>query len=249
MRKMQVILLIVVLIAIGIGGTAWLACGGWKQVGTHFDDDYASADAITEIRVTGTVSVQVRPGNGPGVEIHRTARYLNAFHSRPGRTHRIDAGVLTLGGDDSSTFSVMEYVVTLPAGVRVTGETDNGSLDLTGVSSVDVKSVRGSVTVTDASGDVAMRSTLGSVTGNHLRSGSIVASTSLGSISLELAEPANVDARTSWGALKVTVPRDSYRVDAKTGAGGSDIAVPNDPNGRYQLVLRTDLGKLELAAA
>lgn len=249
MRKMQAILLVVVVIAIGIGGAAWLACGGWKQIGTHFDDDYASADAISELRVTGEVSLELRPSTTAGVEIHRTARYLNAFHSRPGRTHRIDGGVLTLGGDDSSMFSVMEYVVTLPAGVRVTGETDNGSLDLTGVSSVDVTSHRGSVTVTDATGDVTMRSTLGSVAGKHLRSGSIVASTTLGSVSLELAEPGNVEARTSWGALKVIVPRASYRVDARTGAGGSDIGVPNDPSGRYVLALRTDLGKLELAAA
>ncbi len=249
MRKMQAILLIIAVVAIGIGGAAWLACGGWKQIGTHFDDDYASADAISEIRATGAVSLEVRPSATVGVEVHRTARYLNGFHSRPGRTHRIGGGVLTLGGDASSTFSVMEYVVTLPAGVRVTGWTDNGSFDLTGVSSVDVKSQRGSVKVTDATGDVAIRSTLGSLTGKRLRSGSIVASTTLGSVSLELAEPGNVDAKTSWGALEVTVPRASYRVDAQTGAGGSDIGVPNDPNGRYRLVLRTDLGKLELAAA
>jgi hypothetical protein len=247
MRKVQAILLIIVVVAVGVGSTAWLCCGGWKQVGTHFDDDYSSAEAITEIRVTGTVSLELRPSTTPGVEIHRTARYLNPLHSRPGRTHRIDGGVLTLGGD-SAMFSVMEYVVTLPAGVRVSGETDNGSLDLAGVSSVDVKAERGSITVSDATGDVTMRSSLGSVTGKNLRSGSIVATSSLGAVELDLAEPGNVDAETSCGAVTVNVPPGSYRVDAQTGVGGSEIGIASDPEGRYRLVLRTSLGKLRLAS-
>lgn len=249
MRKMQAILLIIVVIAAAVGGVGWLCCGGWKQIGAHFEDDYASAEHVGEVRVTGDVSVELRPSTTAGVEIHRTARYLNAFHSRPARTHRIEGSVLTLGGDDSSMFSVMEYIVTVPAGVRVTGETDNGSLDLAGVSSVDVKSNRGSVTVSDATGDVTMRASLGAVVGRHLRSGSVVASSTLGSISLELEQPANVDAQTSWGALDVTVPRGSYRVDAQTGMGGSEIGIANDANSRYGLLLHTNLGKLRVVGA
>jgi hypothetical protein len=248
MRKMQAILLIIVVVAVGFVGTAWLCCGGWKQVGTHFDDDYASAEAITEIRVTGTVSLALRPTTTPGVEIHRTARYLNPLQSRPGRTHQIEGDVLMLGGD-SPMFSIMEYVVALPAGVRVTGATDNGSLDLAGVSSVDVRAERGSITVSDATGDVTMRSSLGSVTGKNLRSRSIVATSSLGSVELDLAQPANVEPETSFGALVVNVPPGSYRVDARTGLGGSEIGIASDPNGRYLLDLRTSLGKLRLASA
>jgi hypothetical protein len=249
MRKMQAIVVIIAVLAVTLGGAAWLCCGGWKQIGTHFEDDYASAGSISDVRVTGSVSVELRPSSSPGVAIHRTARYLNAFHSRPARTHRIDGTVLTLGGDDSSMFSVMEYVVTLPAGVRVTGETDNGSLDLTGVSTVDVKAERGSITVSGATGDVTMRSSLGSVTGKHLRSGSVVASSSLGAVELELDVPANVNAETACGAVTVAVPRGSYRVDALTGMGGAEIGIANDPSGRYHLILHANLGKLRLVGA
>jgi len=249
MRKMNIILLVVGVIVILSTVMTWLAIGGWKQLGTHFEDDTSSPMAISEIRVAGTsVEVQVRPGATSGVEVHRTARYLNPFHDRPGPTSRIDGGVLTLGGDDSCTFCVIEYVVEAPAGVRVTGEVTSGSLDLSGVSTVDVKTTSGSVTITDATGDVNVRTGSGSITATGLRSG-VVVTTGSGSLSVALATPASVQATTSSGSLDLTVPASAYRVQTTSGSGGADIGIANDPNGRYLLTLHAGSGHIKLATS
>lgn len=249
MRKMNIFLLVVGVIVIFSTVMTWLAIGGWKQLGTHFEDDASSPAAISEIRVTGSsVEVQVRPGAASGVEIHRTARYLNRFHDRPEPTSRIEGGVLTLGGDDSCTFCVIEYVVEAPAGVRVTGEVTSGSLDLTGVSTVDVKTTSGAVTITDATGEVTVRTGSGSISAKGLRS-NVVASTGSGSLSVALAAPCNVQATTSSGSLDLTVPASAYRVETTSGSGGADIGITNDPNGSYLLTLHAGSGHIKLATS
>jgi hypothetical protein len=249
MRKMNIFLLVIGAIVIFSTAMTWLAIGGWKQIGTHFEDDTSSPAAISEIHVTGTsVEVQVRPSATSGVEVHRTARYLNPFHNRPGPTSRIDGGVLTLGGDDGCTFCVIEYVVEAPAGVRVTGEVTSGSLDLSGVSTVDVKTTSGSVTITDATGDVNARTGSGSIIATGLRSG-VVASTGSGSLSLALMTPASVQATTSSGSLDLTVPASAYRVQTTSGSGGADIGIANDPNGRFLLALQAGSGHIKLATS
>lgn len=249
MRKMNIIVLVVGVIVVLVAGTGWLACGGWKSIGVSFDDDSSSDVAISEIRVTGkSVAAEVRPGTGPGVEIHRTARYLNRFHDRPAPTHRIEGTVLLLGGDDACTFCAIEYVVLAPSGVRVTADVATGSLDLTGVSTVDVKVATGSVTVADATGNVTMRADTGSITGKGLRSDAVVATAKTGAISLDLATPADVEATTGTGAVDVTVPAAAYRVEASTGLGDLKLAIPNDPSGPHRLALRTSVGRVTLAA-
>jgi hypothetical protein len=249
MRKMNIFLLVIGVIVIFSTVMTWLAIGGWKQLGTHFADDISSPAAISEIHVTGTsVEVQVRPGATSGVEIHRTARYLNPFHDRPGPTSRIEGGVLTLGGDDSCTFCVFEYVVEAPAGVRVTGEVTSGSFDLSAVSTVDVKTTSGSVTINDATGDVNVQTGSGSISAKGLHSG-VVASTGSGSLSVALATPASVQATTSSGSLDLTVPASAYRVQTTSGSGGADIGIANDPNGRYLLTLRAGSGHIKLATS
>ncbi len=239
---------IVVLVAL-VAGMTWLALGGWKRLGTRFEDDASSDVGISEIHVSGSsVEVEVRPGAAPGVQVHRTARYLNPSHDRPGPTHRIDGTVLHLGGDAASTFCVIEYVVVAPAGVRVSADVTTGSLDLAGVGTVNVKTKSGSVRIADTTGDVTARTLSGSIRGIGLGSGTIVASTKSGAISLDLTAPADVEATTWSGSLGLTVPAAAYRVDAKGGRGGADIGIRDDPNGRHRLALRASTGHLTLAA-
>jgi hypothetical protein len=248
MRKMHILVVAIGVIVVLVAGTGWLACGGWKQIGTRFVDDASSPVAISEIRVSGgSVDVEVRPGAGSGVEIHRTVRYLNPLHDRPGTTHRIDGTVLQLGSDDSCTFCAVEYVVVAPAGVRVIADVGMGSFNLTGASAVDVKVSTGSITIADATGDVTARAETGSITGRGLRSGAVVATTKTGAISLDLATPADVEATTSMGSLELTVPAAAYRVDATTGLGRADVGIANDLAGQYRLALRTGTGNLVLA--
>ncbi len=249
MRTMNVILLgtgAAIVVAVGIG---WLACGGWKAVGTRFKDDASSATTISEIRVKGgSVDVEVRQGAVSGVQVHRAVRYLNPFHSRPGPTHRINGTVLELGGDESATFSATEYVVVVPQRLPVTADVGTGSLALTGVSTVDATVATGSISVVDAAGDVTLRTDTGSITGRGLHSDTVVARARTGSISLDLATPADVEATASTGSVELTVPSSAYRVEATAGMGKAELGIANDPNGLHRLALRTDLGSIRLAA-
>jgi len=249
MRKMGIVVVVIGIVVVLAAGSGWLACGGWKQIGTRFEDDASFDAAITEIRAAGgSVDVELRPGTESGIRIHRTVRYLNPLHERPGPTSRIDGTVLRLGSDDSCTFCAVEYVVVAPAGVRVSADVGTGSLNVTGASTVDVKVSTGSITVTDATGDVTARAETGSITGRGLRSGAVVAAAKTGAISLDLAAPADVEATTSMGRVQLTVPPATYRVDATTGLGKADVRIANDPNGRYRLALRAGTGDVVLDA-
>ena len=249
MRKMGIIVVVIGVVVVVAAGSGWLACGGWKQIGTRFEDDTSSDVAITEIRASGgSVDVEVRPGTEPGVRIHRTVLYLNPLHARPRPTSRIDGTVLRLGSEDSCTFCAVEYVVTAPAGLRVSADVGTGSFNLTGTAAVDVKVSTGAITITDATGNVTARADTGSITGRGLRSGAVVAAAKTGAISLDLAAPADVEASTSMGSVELKVPAATYRVDATTGMGKADVGIANDPNGRYRLALRTGMGDLVLAA-
>lgn len=249
MRKMNVILLIVAALVVAVGAVGWFACGGWKSVGTVYEDDASSPVAIDEIRVTGkAVAVEVRPGTGPGVQIHRTARYLNPLHSRPEATHRIVGTVLELGGDNSASFGVIEYVVLAPAGLPITADIGTGSIDVAGVSTVDAKIGTGSLTITDATGDVTARVNTGSIVASNLRSDEVVATTGTGSVLVGLAVAADVEARTGTGSVDVTVPADAYRIEASTGMGDLKVGIANDPNGQHRIALRSNMGRVSLAA-
>lgn len=248
MRKMIIILLgLAVVVAFGVAGA--IACGGWMPFAARYVDDATIATAVREIHVSGgIVAVQVRPGSASSVEIHRTVSYLNPLHGRPGCTYRIDGTTLDLGDDASTALVKVEYVVVAPAGVRVTADIATGSLDLTGVSTVDAKVSTGSIQITDATGDVMAEADTGSVTGRDLHSSSIVAITKTGQVSLDLAIPANVEARTSMGAVNLTVPAGAYRIDATQRGGQPKLALANDPNSAYHLALRTDMGQISLTA-
>jgi hypothetical protein len=248
MRTMNVIIVSVVALVLVVVGTGFVLCGGWRAIATRYEDDASSPAAISEIRVTGkTVAVQVRPGAGPGVEIHRTARYLNPTHARPASTHRIEGSVLYLGGDDGCTMCVIEYVVTLPAGARISADIGTGSLDVAGVSSVEAKVSTGAIRIADATGNVTARTDTGEIKGTGLRSDTVVAVAGTGAVSLELVTPADVEATAGTGSVAVIVPADTYRVEASTGMGKLNVGIADDPNGRHRLVVRSKMGEVTLA--
>lgn len=248
MRKMGVFLLAVGAVAVvGVVAGAVL-CGGWWPVGTRYEDETSSAAAITAIRVSGgTVAARVRPGPAGSVTVHRTASYLNPFQAAPPETYRIEAGVLELGGDDACSLCKVEYVVTAPEGVSIEADIATGSIDVSSVSSVDATVSTGSVTVAAATGDVTAHVGTGSISGRDLGSSRVVAVAKTGGVSIDVAVPADVEAATSLGAVDVTVPAGAYRVQATQRAGTPDLGIANDPAAPHLLVLRTDMGRIQLA--
>lgn len=215
---------------------------------SKFEDDTFVPVEITEIQVTGgSGSVEVRPGATSRVDIHRKVHYFKPFQPRPGATHRVDGTVLHLDtnlGTSFPFFVAVDYIVDAPAGVRVAGGLSSGSLRLSGVSAVDVKTSSGSIALTGVRGDVTATSSSGSITGRELHSPRIEATATSGSVSLDLAEPGDVKAQASSGAIKLTVPDGHYRIDTKVSSGRTDVNVANDLAGPYHLDLRASSGAI-----
>jgi hypothetical protein len=249
MRRMFVIVLGIVGVLALVIGAGWFACVGWRTVAARYEDTASYATPIREIHVSGkSVWVELRAGDAPGVEIRRTVRYLNPLHGRPAAIASVQGDALELRGEDAGAFSATEYVVTAPAGVRVTAEVGTGSLDLAGVSTVNATVGTGAVAVADATGDITAHVGTGQITGTGLRSEAVVATTGTGAISLQLASPGNVDATTATGSVDVLVPSAAYRVEASSRMGAVRIGIPSDPGAAYRLALRAGTGQVTVAS-
>ncbi|MFF4950841.1 DUF4097 family beta strand repeat-containing protein [Streptomyces chattanoogensis] len=228
----------VTLTAIGAYGIS--ACGLFP--GETFTDDAAVPEKITTVRLdTGSGGVTLRGGKGGGkVAVHRSVTHHG---DRPeGATHRVEGGVLVLGGcgkDCSVT-----YTVDLPAGLPVSGETTNGAVRLTKVGKVDVTTGSGDIDLDGVAGTADVRTSNGRITGHGLSGGGITARTSNGEIDLSPATPQSIRAETSNGAITVKVPKAAYRVTIHTDNGDKNLTVPNDPSGRFHLDLTTSNGSI-----
>ena len=248
MRRMYTLALILGgIIVVGLGAS-WFACMGWRTVAAHVQDDFSSATTIDEIRITGgSVWVEVRAADEPGVRVHRDVATLNPLAGGPAPTVRVVGSVLELG-DVPGAFRATEYVVSAPIGVRVTADIGTGSLELHDVSAVEAKVGTGSVDVTDGTGTLAANVGTGQISATNLRTDAVVATTGTGAILLDLAAPADVQATTSTGSVDLKVPVDSYRIDASAKLGKVALGIPSDPSGRHHLALRAGTGGVTVAA-
>jgi hypothetical protein len=218
---------------------------------------------ITEIRLSGGGgNVVVGPGPVGEVRIDRVVRYRGP---EPGKTYRIEGSVLHVETDCGQRCGV-SYDIHAPAGVAVRGQNSSGDLILSSVSAVDVKVDSGTVTITDATGNVKVTTSSGdvravNVAGNltaDVSSGSVVArgltgattqvTTSSGDINLSLNKPGSVLAEASSGSIDLVVPAGSYRVDAHADSGEVDVRVPTDPAGQYHLQLNAESGDVTVTA-
>ncbi|AJT65936.3 hypothetical protein T261_4282 [Streptomyces lydicus] len=228
----------VALTALGAYGIS--ACGLFP--GKTFTDDAAVPGKITAVRLdTGSGGVTLRGGKGGGkVAVHRSVTYRG---DRPeGATHRVEGGVLVLGGCGKDC--AVTYTVELPAGLPVSGETTNGAVRLTKVGKVDVTTGSGDIELDGVAGTAEVRTSNGRITGHGLSGKGITARTSNGEIDLTPTTPQSIRAETSNGAITVKVPKAPYRVTTRTSNGDKNITVPNDPSGRFHLDLTTSNGSI-----
>ncbi|GAA2385570.1 hypothetical protein GCM10010420_05140 [Streptomyces glaucosporus] len=203
--------------------------------------DGATVDAeITSVRLeSGPGDVTLRGREDlDRVTLERTVEYRG---DRPeGATHRVEDGVLVLGG--CGRRCEVRYTVDVPAGITVTGSTSNGRVTLDKVGAVDVSTSNGRVELEDVAGPVEVRTNNGRITGRGLRGDGIRAETSNGEVDLALAAPQDVRVRTSNGDVVLTVPGARYRVTADSDNGDRNIGVDDDPSGPYTLDLATGNG-------
>ncbi|NXY96795.1 DUF4097 family beta strand repeat protein [Streptomyces sp. BR123] len=230
-----------ILAASGIAVVSLASCG-LVQGETHEDDSTLSGK-ITSVRFdngSGGVTVNGVPHGAP--TLHRKIKFRG---DRPeGATHRIENGVLILGGCGNRCS--VGYTVDVPPGIPVTGEASSGAVRLAQVGSVQVATSSGRVEMNGVTGTVEVRTSNGQIKGTGIKADRIQAETSNGRISLTPDTPADVRAQTSNGDVTLTVPRAGYRVTVDSGHGDRTIDVPNDPNGTHELRVRTGNGDITI---
>lgn len=222
-------LAVTVVAMVAVAGLA--GCGAAIGLGgKQFTDDRVESAGVTAVRLAGgDGAITLRRGTGSGIQIHRTVWYR---HDRPQhRADRVEGSTLVLDttcGRDC-TFG---YSVTLPAQYSVSGQLATGPVDVSGVSTVDVKTNDGSIKVRDASGNVNVTTGTGPIDVRnapsvdartndggisvHNVTGAVVAKTGTGPIDITTAN-GNVEATTTDGSIKLTGVTGTVTARSRTG--------------------------------
>jgi hypothetical protein len=251
-------------LVLGLVAVAVLAgCDDMPQ--TRLDFSNTEKVAVSEIRILGgSGDVTVR-GTGPSGQI-RVDRIVRYHGEQPTATYRIAGTVLHVDTACRRRCSIT-YDIQAPPGVAVRGENGSGDLELSDVAAVDVEVGSGSITVLDASSDVAVETRSGNVTASRVkgdltaftRSGEVAATdiaggtarveTTSGNVRLALSDPTDVTASATSGNIAVSVPEGRYRIDAEANSGDTDVDVPNDPGATHALTLRARSGNITVTRA
>ena len=122
MRKMSTTFMVIGIVVMLVG--AWFASigvGGWKLLGSRYEDQTSITAPVTDIQVAnpGLAQVEILPATGSTVEFRRTVRYLSPLADRPGQTHRVEGNTLFLDQCGGLAPCAIDYTVYVPAGVHV----------------------------------------------------------------------------------------------------------------------------------
>jgi Putative adhesin len=125
---------------------------------------------------------------------------------------------------------------------------------------ITARSLRGTLTLNDDSGDIRMvaisgesvvlSDDSGNVSGENLTSPALKAHDDSGDVSLSFTQPPDlVTVSDDSGNIKVVVPAGlAYRVQAGTDSGSTHVEVPTDPSSPHVLNLHTDSGDVSVVA-
>ncbi len=250
---------------LAIGGIALIGVGVLTGLGWWWPSDAEATAQLTQpirsVRVeNGEGSLKIRTGNGAAT-VHQEFEYR---WNKPGDAYRMDGDTLVLG--DCGSNCEVAYDVMIPAGIPVTGKIDSGSVDIAGVSTVDIEVDSGRVEVKDVAGavqvkadsgrvelanigqDVTVNASSGSIKGENL-GGKVDVKADSGRIELELDKPNNVTAQSDSGSIEVTVPQGEYDISGSSDSGSRDIDVNQSGSSQYKLDLNTDSGSVKVNAA
>ncbi|MET9261881.1 DUF4097 family beta strand repeat-containing protein [Amycolatopsis sp. NPDC004079] len=244
---------------IGVGVA--IGFGGWG-FGSTVSRDATLTQEIRSVKLengSGDVSIRTAPG---AARVHQTLRYH--FSGQPGDAYRVDGNQLVILDCGRNCTADLELIV--PAGIPVTGTSDSGTLDFSGVGSVDVSADSGRAQVQDVPGlvklkldsgstelhnvgEVQVHSQSGRIEGDGLR-GPVDVSAGSGRIELALSQPNAVKAQADSGRIALTVPRSgSYQVTGNSENGHRSIDIPqNSGPDAKTLELNTDSGSVTVKA-
>ncbi|WP_433507724.1 DUF4097 family beta strand repeat-containing protein [Pseudonocardia halophobica] len=228
--------------AVGVLAAAAAVAGCSVGTGQTTRDRAALGGPVTEIRIDNQAGGVTVVGDG-GASLEREVTYRGSAPS--GQSHRVEGGVLVLGG--CGDHCAVTYTVHVPAGLPVTGRTEAGGITLTRVGRVDVATGAGGITLDTVTGTARARTQAGTIIGRTLRDADVLAQTANGDVELTLATPGSARVETERGDITVRVPQATYRVTVHTDLGETSVRVPSEPGADHALDLRTEVGDVVVA--
>lgn len=206
------------------------------------NDQETIGERVTEVRFAND-SGDVRISVGDTTEVRRKVSY---GEEQPGKTHRIDDGVLIVEACPVADCSI-DYEITVPEGTAVSGHADSGAVEVIGVASANVGTESGDITVRDVDGEVNAGVQSGSVELTGI-GGAVVASAESGDVTVGIVTVRSVSVETQSGNIEVTAPAGKYQVTASTESGSLDNSLGDDPSGT-PIEARAQSGNVTIRAA
>ncbi|MEV0987136.1 DUF4097 family beta strand repeat-containing protein [Streptomyces sp. NPDC049949] len=207
--------------------------------------DVTVGEAVTSVEVKDARrgSIEVTPGAGPGVTVHRTVHYRGDAAPKPGQ--RVSGGVLTFT-EGCSDPCFVDYRLEVPASATVTLASSSGRISVTGVAGADLSSSSGDVTADRTTGPLKVRTSSGSITATALTAPTADLQASSGDTRLTFASPpASVTARSSSGDVILRVPPAPYEITTATGSGTRNT-LPSTPTAPSHLNIQTSSGDIHV---
>ncbi|MFE9565405.1 DUF4097 domain-containing protein [Streptomyces sp. NPDC006487] len=243
-----------------------LVSRGGPEKSANADATVAEAVTAVEVSDSGSGTIEVVAGSGPGVTVRRTVHYRGDTVPQPAR--RLSGGVLTLTNGECSGRCSVDYRLEVPASATVRAKSSSGRVTVSGVAAANVVTssggvrvdrIAGALEVGTASGPVRadriagplkVRTSTGSVTAGELSGTGADARSDSGDVRLAFTTaPASIAVRTSSGEAKVKVPAAPYALDVSTDSGERDITLPATPSASARLAVTTSSGDIHISAA
>ncbi|OKK20622.1 hypothetical protein AMK16_09180 [Streptomyces sp. CB00455] len=228
------------------GGSLGSALGDGPQ--KTLTADATVTEAVSAVEVTGARagSIEINPGSGPGVTVHRTVHYREDAAPTPGQ--KVTGGVLTFSNGCSDTCYI-DYRLEVPASATVRLESGSGRISVTGVAAAEVTAGSGAVKADRIAGPLTVRTSSGAITASGLGGPSADVHSDAGDARLDFAKvPASVLVDTTSGNVTLKVPQAPYRLEVSTSSGARDVSLPSDPAAASRLTVKTTSGDVRVSA-
>lgn len=210
--------------------------------GTDFEDETVVKDEITSVRLANGDGALTLNGHKDTKQTLVAREVTYRLGSKPGASHKVEDGVLVLEG--CGRYCTVHYTVDLPAGLSIEGKTSNGSLTLSAMESVDVRTSNGPIRLKDITGDVEAKTSNGRVEGSGLGGKRVRVESSNGPMNLTVDDPREVRIKSSNGRIDLAVPAGKYDVSADTSNGDKDIGVDTAETSDRSIELSTSNGDI-----
>ncbi|MFD8981838.1 DUF4097 domain-containing protein [Streptomyces sp. NPDC059564] len=209
--------------------------------------DATVTEAVTAVEVTDARrgSIEVTPGSGPGVTVHRTVHYRGDTAPAPGQ--RVSGGLLTFT-DGCADDCWVDYRLEVPASAKVRLGNSSGGITVEGVAAAEVTSDSGDVRAQRIAGPLKIRTSSGDITATALNAPETEIRSASGNATLAFAAPpASLSVTTTSGEVEARLPRAPYEVTASTTSGDRDITLPSTPAAPSRLSFHTTSGDLHVS--